>query len=142
MSYCINPHCGDRHNEDNLKYCQGCGSKLLIEERYRLIRPLRELGGRHQTEIFEIDDKGTLKILKVLISNRRRLVELFEQEREILAQLKHLAISRLDTYFTVSLPSSKQKLRCLVMEKIEGENLNQLSNYIRKILSAFEKIKR
>ena len=125
MSYCINPDCGDRCNEDNLNYCQECGSKLLIQERYRLIRPLRELSGQHQTEIFEIDDRGTLKILKVLISNHRRLVRLFEQEREILAQLKHLAVSRLDTYFMISPLGSKRKLRCLVMEKIAGENLEQ-----------------
>ena len=125
MSYCINPHCSDRCNEDDRQYCQGCGSKLLIEERYRLIRPMRRLSRQHQTEIFEIVDRGTLKVLKVLTSNRRRLVELFEQEREILAELRHLPISQLDNYFTVALPNRKHKLRCLVMEKIAGENLEQ-----------------
>lgn len=125
MSYCINPHCDERCNPEHLKYCQDCGSSLIISGRYRIIKPLRELNGQHHTEVFEIDDRGTLKILKVLTSNRRRLIELFEQEREILTHLKHLAVSQIDTYFTVSLQNSRQKLRCLVMKKIEGENLEQ-----------------
>ena len=125
MSYCINPHCDERCNPDHLNYCQDCGSNLIISDRYRIIRPLRELDGQHHTEVFEIDDSGTPKILKVLTSSRRRLIKLFEQEREILAQLKHLPVSRLDTYFTFVPQNSKQKLRCLVMEKVEGENLKQ-----------------
>ena len=125
MSYCINPHCDERCYPDHLKYCQDCGSSLIISDRYRIIKPLRELDGQHHTEVFEIDDRGTPKILKVLTSNRRRLIKLFEQEREMLAQLKHLPVSRLDTYFTFVPQNSKQKLRCLVMEKVEGENLKQ-----------------
>ena len=125
MSYCINPQCGERCNPDNLQYCQGCGSNLIIRDRYRIIKPLRELDGQHHTEVFEIDDGGTLKILKVLTSNRRRLVELFEQESKVLAQLSYLPISRLDSHFTFVPKNSRQKLRCLVMEKVEGENLKQ-----------------
>jgi CHASE2 domain-containing sensor protein/predicted Ser/Thr protein kinase len=125
MNYCINPQCGDRCNPDNLLYCQECGSSLVICDRYRIIKPLRQLDEQHHTEVFEIDDGGIPKILKVLTSNRRRLVELFEQESKILQQLEHLSISRWDNYFTFVPNQSNQKLRCLVMEKVEGENLKQ-----------------
>ena len=125
MSYCINPHCDNRCNRDNLKYCRGCGCNLIICDCYRIIRPLRELDGQHHTEVFEIDDGGTAKIMKVLTSNRRRLVELFKQESQVLAKLSHLPISRLDNHFTFVPQNTKQKLRCLVMEKVEGQNLKQ-----------------
>ena len=125
MSYCINPNCEARCNPDNLQYCKGCGSSLIISDRYRIIKPLRELDGQHHTEVFEIDDGGTPKIMKVLTSSRRRLVQLFKQESLVLAQLSHLPISRLDNHFTLTPQNSKQKLRCLVMEKVEGQNLKQ-----------------
>jgi CHASE2 domain-containing sensor protein/predicted Ser/Thr protein kinase len=125
MSYCINPQCGNRCNPANLEVCQDCGSNLVICNRYRIIKPLRQLDEQHHTEVFEIDDVGIPKILKVLTSNRRRLVELFEQESKILQQLEHLSISRWDSYFTFVPNHSNRKLRCLVMEKVEGENLKQ-----------------
>ena len=125
MSYCINPNCSERCNAEGRKLCQNCGCDLLICDRYRIIKPLRELDGQHHTEVFEIDDGGTRKILKVLTSNRRRLVELFKQESKILAELKHLPISQLDRHFTFVPDGCYQKLRCLVMEKVEGQNLKQ-----------------
>ncbi len=100
MSYCINPKCQKRQNPDALEHCQACGSSLIVNERYRLVRPLRELDARHLTEIFEVDNWGTPKVLKVLTSNRRRLVELFEQEAQVLQRLKHLGIPKVDAYFT------------------------------------------
>lgn len=124
MSYCINARCQERQNPDELESCQACGSSLLINERYRLIRPLRQLDGQHPSEIFEVDNLGTLKVLKVLVSNRRRLVELFQREAEVLQQLKHLGIPRVEAHF-VFLPSNGKELHCLVMEKIEGQNLAQ-----------------
>ena len=152
MSYCINPHCEDRYNLDNLSDCHCCGCSLTIGDGYRVIKPLRELDGQHNTEIFEIDDGGTAKILKVLTSNRRRLLKLFDQEQKVLAQLKNLPISRLDNHFTVVLKNSRQKLRCLVMEKVEGKNLQQwifangkltepeAINWLRQLLTILEQV--
>lgn len=125
MSYCLNPNCSDRYNAKDFQYCQSCGSTLIIKEKYRLIRPLRKLSGPHQTEIFEADDGGTLKTIKVLTNHRRRYVQLFEQERQILEHLSDLAISRCYDYFTFVPTNSRQKLRCLVMERVEGKNLQQ-----------------
>jgi CHASE2 domain-containing sensor protein/predicted Ser/Thr protein kinase len=123
MSYCINPWCLHRKNTDDREFCQNCGSSLIINERYRVIKPLRELNKNHYTEIFEIDNLGTTKVLKVLTSHRRRLVELFEQEARIPRQLKHLGVPQVDTYFCFSPKGRSEKLHCLVMEKIPGQNL-------------------
>lgn len=41
MSYCLNPSCRKRENPDNVISCQGCGSKLLLKDRYR---PIRSIG--------------------------------------------------------------------------------------------------
>ncbi|MEM7592474.1 MAG: CHASE2 domain-containing protein [Cyanobacteria bacterium P01_A01_bin.83] len=125
MSYCINPWCFHRQNPDELEFCQSCHTSLIINERYRIIRPLRESNQHHHTEIFEIDNLGTTKVLKVLTSDRHRLLELFEQEANILKQLKHLDVPLVETYFTFSLQDSGKQLHCLVMEKIPGQNLQQ-----------------
>lgn len=123
MSYCINPWCLSRQNADEEEYCQCCGSSLLINERYRIIKPLRELDKKHNTEIFEIDNLGHIKILKVLTSSRSKLIELFQQEVSLLSCLGHLGVPQMDTYFTFSLEDSSQQLYCLVMEKIPGQDL-------------------
>ena len=124
MSYCINPQCSSRDNPDDLERCLNCNSSLIINERYRLIRPLRRPNRSHVTEIFEIDNLGTVKILKVLTSERQRLIELFQQEAELLKQFQGVAVPRVDAYFVFSLDNGS-KLYCLVMEKIDGEDLLQ-----------------
>lgn len=131
--YCINPKCEQRENPDNLEVCQACGTPLAIENRYRLILPLRPLSARGQAEIFEVEDlrgeaaKGSrYKVLKVLKKNDATLVRLFKQEAESLKKLNHPGIPKIqlgDGYFTIPIPRKSKPLHCLVMEKIEGENL-------------------
>ncbi|MEQ9553678.1 MAG: tetratricopeptide repeat protein [Coleofasciculus sp. G3-WIS-01] len=122
--YCINPHCKQRQNPDELKCCQTCGTPLLIYDRYRLIQPLRRLDSRKYTDIFEVDDQGTRKVMKVLKDNHDKLVELFEREALTLELLNHPGIPKVesDGYFTVSVNTTTE-LHCLVLEKIEGQNL-------------------
>ena len=133
VSYCINPKCQQRENPDNLSHCQSCGNELLINQRYRVVKPLRELNPAYPTDIFEVidlglgeDDWGARKVLKVLkYSNNPALVRLFQQEARVLMFLQHSGIPKVepDGYFTVKLPKSGKQLYCLVMEFIEGENL-------------------
>jgi serine/threonine protein kinase len=106
---------------------------LLIKNRYRLILPLRPLSERSHAEIFEVEDLGVeavkgarYKVLKVVKENNSTLVRLFKQEAEALTNLNHRAIPRVelsDGYFTVSLRQRPKTLHCLVMERVEGENL-------------------
>lgn len=125
MIYCINPECQHRLNSDKVDYCQSCGTSLLIKNRYRLVKPLRNLDQRHHTELWEVDDRGMQKVLKIMKDNSLKLVDLFKQEAMILQSLKHPGIPKveIDSYFTFIANNSSQELHCLVMEKIAGENL-------------------
>lgn len=125
--YCINPSCKHRHQEESTN-CSYCHNPLLIQEKYRLLEPLRQLDERGNTEIFEVDDaRGTLKVLKVLQDPKNpKLLSMFEREARTLQRLQHSGIPSVepDGYFTFVLNNGK-KLHCLVMEKFEGQNLEQ-----------------
>jgi ABC-type branched-subunit amino acid transport system substrate-binding protein len=128
MSYCINPGCPQPVNPDDAEYCQECGSSLLYDEfLYRAIRPLETPNGRttNDTRLYEVTaDRGGLKVLKVLTNGTSRLVDLFERETQILQQVAHAGIPQFERAFTV-VTSNGTKLRCLVMEKIAGQTLEQ-----------------
>lgn len=133
IKYCINPKCSHRENSDDEDRCRCCGTDLLIGDRYNLIQPLRPPLPGHPTEIFEVEDWGkgeedwgTFKVMKVLkYNNNPDLVRLFKQEARALMWLRHPGIPKIepDGYFTVDIAKPRQTLHCLVMEKIEGENL-------------------
>ena len=130
MSLCINPRCSqssDPLNANN-NICRNCGSELLLQQRYRVIRLLSDTSGFGT--VYEADDRGEPKILKVLkehLNSQPKAVELFQKEAFVLSQLKHPGIPAVDSdgYFTFVPRGSDQPLHCLVMEKIEGLNLEQ-----------------
>lgn len=137
MSYCINPNCKGRENPEHLENCQACGTPLLIYGQYRLLEPLRPLSSSNHTEVFEVVDEkgtwvskpGTHKVMKVLSSKDSKLKELIEREAIVLQLMNHPGIPRCDVdggYFSFT-PNNSDELRCLVMEKIEGQTLEQWS---------------
>lgn len=134
ISYCINPQCQQRQNPETERVCQSCGTPLFVGDHYRLISPLRPLNQPTSTELFEVEDWGDnpensnpLKVLKVLRpTDNRALIRLFEQEARVLTALKHPQIPRVEPYSPFLIPlNSGIILRCLVLEKIEGVNLEQ-----------------
>jgi eukaryotic-like serine/threonine-protein kinase len=165
MSYCINPNCSNRQNPDDLEYCQTCGTNLLINERYQITKPLRT-GQAYNSEIFEVKDlneQGNSKVLKCLAARHKdsKFAELFEKEAQVLIWLssvwqRHPGIPRVnpDGYFTFVLGKGFKKLQCLVMEKIEGQNLEewieetqpisqeQALNWLQQILEILDKVHR
>ena len=129
MSLCINPQCKQQHNSDSTIFCNGCGSELLIDGRYRVVR---ELGhGGFGTAYEAVDFNYRPWVLKVLTDNHPKYVELFQQEAEILSILNHSGIPKidLDGYFTYFPEAREEPLHCLVMEKIEGLDL---AEYIKQ----------
>ncbi|MEH2335485.1 serine/threonine protein kinase [Nostoc sp.] len=126
MTYCINPHCPkpiDSVNASNL-ICRNCGSEILLQARYRVIKQLGQ-GGFGNT--FEVDEYGKTKVLKVLTDKNPKAIELFQQEAKVLSQLNSAGIPKVepDGYFTLLPKNSSVPLHCLAMEKIEGVNLEQ-----------------
>ncbi|MGI2909362.1 protein kinase domain-containing protein [Tolypothrix sp. VBCCA 56010] len=127
MSLCINPFCPkpDHSENANNRFCQSCGSHLLLENRYRVMRLLSDKSGFGK--IYEAYENSTPKILKVLkehLNHQPKAVELFEQEAAVLAKLDHPGIPKVDGYFQY-LTNHNLRLHCLVMEKIDGVNLEQ-----------------
>ena len=130
MSYCINPNChlpDDPANANN-HICRNCGSDLVLQGRYQVMRLLSDKSGFGR--IYEVYSSATPKILKVLKeshNNNLRVVELFQQEAEVLSQLKHPGIPLIepDGYFQFLPRHSSESLHCIIMEKIEGLNLRE-----------------
>ncbi len=130
MSLCINPTCQQATNRvdqgQNL-FCTGCGSNLIVNDSYRVIRLLGS-GGFGTTYL--VNDAGTNKVLKVLHNTNPKAVELFEQEARVLKKLDHAGIPSVeaDSPF-MYIPNGGQLMHCLVMEFIEGEDLE---SYMQK----------
>lgn len=103
---------------------------VQLQSRYTVLEPLGR-GGLSQT--FDVDDRGTIKVLKVLNLERFSLMEgkekaiaLFQREADVLSRLSCPGVPKVepDGYF-VLVESGQESIHCLVMEKIEGLNLEQ-----------------
>lgn len=59
MSYCVYPECRERENPETARFCQSCGASLLLQERYRVIKPLGQ--GGFGTTFVAVDEQLPLK---------------------------------------------------------------------------------
>ncbi|MHC5674383.1 protein kinase domain-containing protein [Nostoc sp.] len=136
MIYCINPLCTQRQNPDDAENCVSCGTSLLINNRIRLIKPLKALTDNpyNYFDVFEVDDAGTKwhavreqRVMKVLKWNTPKLTELINRESLTLQLIRHPQIPRSspDDYFTFVPNNNLLTLHCLVMNKFEGQNLEE-----------------
>lgn len=135
-SYCISPLCSQRQNPDDAERCLACGTSLLLNNRIRLVKPLRPLDEDSFSyfDVFEVDDAGTKwnpvreqRVLKVLKWSEPKLVELIRREALALQLIKHPCIPKatIDDYFSVTPHNSHLELHCLVMQRFEGETLQE-----------------
>ncbi|MDZ8025512.1 MAG: protein kinase domain-containing protein [Nostoc sp. SerVER01] len=127
MSYCLNPRCPKPENSGNVKFCLTCGSKLLLKERYRAIKPIGQ-GGFGRTFLAVDEDKPSKPrcVIKQFYPQAQgtntvqKAVELFNQEAVQLDELgNHPQIPELLAYFT------QDDRQYLVQEFIDGQNLAQ-----------------
>jgi len=133
MNLCINPECQKPHNSDTTIFCQGCKSELLLDGRYRVVEELGQGGFGTTYEI--IDVNGHPWVLKVLMDNHPKYVELFRQEAQVLTILKHHGIPKvdLDSYFVYFPQGREEPLHCLVMENDFGTVREVTNSYLEKI---------
>ncbi|BAY10515.1 pectinesterase family protein [Calothrix sp. NIES-2098] len=126
MSFCINPQCTNPQNSDDELFCISCGSELLLQGRYRVVRKLGGGGFAVTFEAIEVRT-NTPKVLKVLTNNHPKAVELFQQEAEVLSKLHHPGIPQVerDAYFVYFPRNSQNPIHCFVMEKIVGMDLQK-----------------
>lgn len=130
MSLCINPIClqPDHPGNDSSQFCQACGSELVLQGRYRVMRLLSDKSGFGLVyEAFERSNPKILKVLKESFSNNEKAIELFQQEAVVLSQLHHSGIPAIepDGYFQFQPRNRSGVLHCIVMEKIDGPNLRE-----------------
>lgn len=123
MSLCVNPDCRKPQSPDRLLFCPACGSELLLGGSYRVARLLSDKGGFGKT--YEVREDGTAKVLKILTNNEPKAVQLFEQEARVLTGLNHPGIPRGEDAFLFHPRDSKTPLHCLVMEYIQGTDLEE-----------------
>ncbi|NEO19019.1 MULTISPECIES: WD40 repeat domain-containing serine/threonine-protein kinase [unclassified Moorena] len=125
MSYCLNPNCPKPYNPDGNKFCQTCGTKLLLGQQYRPIK-LIAAGGFGRT-LLAIDEGKASKSYCVIKqfypqgnNHPTKAARLFHQEALRLEQLgKHPQIPELFAHF------EQDHHWYIVQEFIHGENLAQ-----------------
>ncbi len=127
MSYCLNPDCPYPHNNLDAKFCQRCGAKLLLGDRYRSLRPIGS-GGMGQTflavdESIPSKPQCVIKQFRLLDQGSRNLEKaaaLFRQEAVRLDDLgHHPQIPALLGHY------ERSPRQYLVQEFIDGQNLAQ-----------------
>ncbi|MGQ4646015.1 WD40 domain-containing protein [Lyngbya aestuarii] len=130
MSYCINPSCPQPNDPANInnRVCRNCGSDLLIQGHYQVMRLLSDHSGFGK--VYEAYSGSTPKVLKVLKQKHNshpRVIELFKQEAAVLGQLNHPGIPKIDQdgYFQFLPRNPAVPVHCIIMEKIDGLNLKQ-----------------
>lgn len=127
MSYCLNPSCPKPVNHPKAKLCKACGSKLLLRDRYHLVKGLGKGGFGATFLAADLSLPGkplcVIKQLRPNTDNPNFLSmarELFEREAKTLGRVgHHPQIPRLLDYF-----EAKQQFY-LVQEFVKGNNLQQ-----------------
>ncbi|MDX1977764.1 MAG: serine/threonine-protein kinase [Pseudanabaenaceae cyanobacterium bins.68] len=125
MSYCFNPSCANPINPNNVTHCQGCGSPLLLRNRYLAIKPLGKGGFGRTFLAVDLDMPSKLRcVIKQFLPREQsaisleKSVSLFKQEALLLERLgRHMQIPTLFGYFQAD------KLLYLVQEFVDGLDL-------------------
>jgi serine/threonine protein kinase len=128
MIYCLNPLCRARLNPEGYKFCQSCGSQLLLRNRYRAIKFLGGGGFGRTYQAIDQDCMNAPCVVKQFSPSLdiqaepvalRKATEMFNQEAVRLLQLgEHPQIPRLLAYF-------EQEHLYLVQQLIDGQDLKQ-----------------
>jgi WD40 repeat protein len=125
MSYCLNPSCQKPDNPSKARFCSSCGSKLLLGDRYRILKKISP-GGMGRT-FLAVDDHQVSQppcVIKQFLlknqgtSNTQKAVELFRQEVSRLQVLsQHEQIPKVLAHFEI------QERQYLVQTFIQGQTL-------------------
>jgi formylglycine-generating enzyme required for sulfatase activity len=123
MSKCLNPDCLNQ-NPPTTKFCQKCGNKLLLGDRYRAVKYISEGGFGRTFKAVDEHRLDTVCVIKQFLPQQQgsaaiqKATELFKQEAVRLRDLgKHPQIPDLLAFF------EQDNRFYLVQEFIDGEDL-------------------
>lgn len=126
MSYCLNLHCQQPQNPNDVEFCQSCGSKLLLRGHYQVLKPIGKGNFGRILLAVDLDRFNTPCVVKQFFPQNQisiaidKASEMFKREAEQLLKLgENSQIPTLYAYF-----EQEQNLY-LVEELIAGENLLQ-----------------
>lgn len=127
MIYCLNPSCSHPKNPSQAIVCQSCGTKLLLRDRYRVIKMLGKggFGATYCANDLSLPGQPCCVVKQLRPASNSPEVfqmakELFEREAETLGKIgNHPQIPRLLDYF-----EANQQFY-LVQEFVSGRNLHQ-----------------
>src|ERR671933_2163662 len=127
MSYCLNPVCPQPKNSTNADTCQACGSKLLLRDRYHVLKDLGQGGFGATFLAKDVSLPGepscVIKQLRPATTGSHLLPmarELFEREARTLGRIgNHPQVPLLLAYF------EDNEQFYLVQEYISGSTLQQ-----------------
>ncbi len=127
MSYCLNPRCPRPENDDQNRFCTQCGSKLLLGDRYRTLKPLSESGrGRTFLAVDTRQQPASRCIVKqVAIASAdpdQALAEFRREAGKLQLLGQHEQIPKLLAYIEHE-GRIKHFTPVLVQQFIEGQNL-------------------
>ncbi|MBE9177286.1 serine/threonine protein kinase [Oculatella sp. LEGE 06141] len=118
MSHCLNPTCQKPANPDPARFCQNCGSRLLLGDRYRALRPIG--GGNSSRTFLGQDTRQLLDPRRVIKQFSNQDENAFRQEVARLDELAaHPQIPELYDYF------ERDRRQYLVQEFVDGQTLLQ-----------------
>lgn len=127
MSYCINPQCGNRQNPDSASFCQACNTQLsLYGGRFRIAEKISKPNHSPEWEVFRVEDnrdRHRAKVLKTLTSNEEEFQIRFKREIDVLKNSRNSGIPAYAIDFCIPSAQNRPELNCLVMEWIEGKDL-------------------
>lgn len=126
ISYCVNPTCPNPKNHPKLKKCYACGSSLILNKRYRVIKTLGK-GGFGATFVgVDLTLVGNpLCVVKQLRPATddpqafKMALSLFRREAKTLDKINHPQIPKLMNYFV------HENEFYLIQELINGQNLQR-----------------
>lgn len=124
MGYCLNIGCGAPHNPADAKFCQSCGEKLLVGDRYRALKLIGRGGfGRTFLAADEQEPARPFCVIKQLFPQAQnsqqmdKAIALFEREAQRLDELTHPQIPRLLAHF------QQGQSQYLIQTYIDGQTL-------------------
>ncbi len=115
--YCLNPHCPQPSNPESNRFCQTCGTRLLLGDRYRAYQPL----GTSGETLLGLDTHQLTDPRCIIKRLPAHHPEVLHQEIAQLATVSHHPqIPTLYAYF------DRPPSTFLIQQFIEGQSLLQL----------------